>query len=124
MKKRITAFILFTLGHTFCLLFAMSFTFGLGMSRFDTGETEKGIIEYSSEIIVYTLGAPIVSAILALPTKGIPNALEWFLFLFNSALWGILFTWLLFRTMKGLKQNSPNRSEPGEGGNGIRRATS
>jgi hypothetical protein len=97
----------------------MSVTFSLGMSRFDTGETKMGIIERISEVCVYILGFPIVSAFLALPTKGIPDFIEWISFFMNSAIWGVALTMLFFRLTNRPTKKSHQKSELTRGGNAI-----
>jgi len=96
------------------LLLVMSVTFSLGMSRFDTGETKMGMIERISEVCVYILGFPIVSAFLALPTKGIPDFIEWISLFMNSAIWGVALSILFFRLTNRLITNHTKRANQPE----------
>ena len=109
MKKRIITFIVLTGAHFCALVFFFFLTFSLGMRYFDEPEGGNKLIEFIAGAGLYILGIPLVTPMLTFSIT-VPDLAEWMMLGFNSIIWGLVGTFIIFKIIKLKKPNQ--RLEP------------
>jgi hypothetical protein len=87
MRLPLRRLLLFTGAHAVVTLCLMLYAFSAGMAEFDDPDLPHSGTGRTAGTVAGVLLAP---GRFVWPTKNLPNALEWVLFLANSVVWGVL----------------------------------
>jgi hypothetical protein len=90
MRLPLRQLLFFTGAHAVVTLCLMLYAFSAGMAEFDNPDLPHSATASTTGTLASVLMVPGRFAWTAWASKNLPNALEWILFLANSAVWGVL----------------------------------
>jgi hypothetical protein len=92
----------FTAVHVLCAIASVMFSFSRGMARFDDPTLPEIYVDSAASNLAEFLLQPALFVWKAMALRDATDLLEWFVFLLNSALWGVALgaavVWLTRRT--------------------------